>query len=233
MMKSFLKKLGLAPVAAHLREYRTRYGQRTYSQEGEDLFLLRYFDAKRAGFFVDVGAHHPYRFSNTYMLYQRGWRGVNIDAMPGSMLKFQRHRPRDINIEAAIGLVPGSATYYMFNEPALNTFDQALAAQRQSPPWKLINQVTLPVLPLADILAKAVPPGQRIDVLTVDVEGHDLNVLRSNDWTRFRPQVVLAETLGRRLDDLKADPVVMFLESLGYALAAKTYNTTFMIDASE
>lgn len=220
-------------MVEYLRDVRLRFGNRSYSQEGEDFILARYFDSKSDGFFVDVGAHHPYRFSNTYLLYRRGWHGVNIDATPGSMDKFERFRPRDINIEAAIGLVVGSATYYMFNEPALNTFDRNLVAERQFPPWKVVREVTLPISPLADILSKVLPPGQKIDLLTVDVEGRDFEVLQSNDWVRFRPKVVLAETLGRQLADLKAEPITMFLESLGYVIAAKTFNTTFMIDASD
>jgi len=232
VIKANLKKLGADEMIHHWLELRARFGRRTYSQEGEDFILARFFDSKRNGFFVDVGAHHPHRFSNTYLLYRRGWRGVNIDAMPGSMRKFDRHRPRDINIEAAVGLAAGEATYYMFNEPALNTFDPALVAERQFPPWKVIREVTLPIIPLADILERVLQRGQAIDLLTVDVEGHDLEVLRSNDWKRFRPTIVLAETLGRRIDDLKTDPTVAFLESLGYLIVAKTFNTTFMLDAS-
>jgi FkbM family methyltransferase len=223
-------RLGLA---TRWYEFLQRFGSRTYSQEGEDFILARYFGSKPDGFFVDVGAHHPHRFSNTYLLYKKGWRGVNIDATPGSMRKFARFRPRDTNVEAAVGRVAGSATYYLFNEPALNTFDKELVAQRQFPPWKVLEEVTLPVLPLAGILEKAVPAGQKIDLMTVDVEGRDLDVLQSNDWVRFRPKVVLVETLNRQLADLKAEPIIVFLESLGYAVWAKTFNTTFLIDASD
>jgi FkbM family methyltransferase len=209
---------------------RERLGRRAYSQEGEDLVLARYFYGVTNGFFVDVGAHHPFRFSNTYLLYRLGWRGVNIDAMPGSMRPFKRYRPRDVNLEMGVGSVPGSATYYTFNEPALNTFDAALAKQRCAPPYYLTGEITLPVRPLADILSDAVPAGQSIDVLTVDVEGRDLDVLKSNDWTRFRPTMVLAETLGRSLLDLHSEPVAAYLSSLGYAIAAKTLNTAFLLD---
>ena len=73
----------------------------SYSQEGEDLVLARYF-AKSSLIYVDVGAHHPTRYSNTYLFYSQGWRGINIDAMPGSMDAFRRDRPRDINIEALV-----------------------------------------------------------------------------------------------------------------------------------
>ena len=59
--------------------------QYSFSQEGEDLVLARIFEGKKNGFYVDIGAHHPTRFSNTHYFYRRGWSGINIDAMPGSM----------------------------------------------------------------------------------------------------------------------------------------------------
>lgn len=219
-------------IADYVRELRARFGQRAYSQEGEDLVLLRYLDYRRDGFFVDVGAHHPFRFSNTCLLYRMGWRGVNIDALPGSMRLFKKHRPRDINIEAAVGLAAGVARYFMFNEPALNTFDPELAKERQAPPWRLIDEIDIPVRPLREILMEVVPAGQKIDLLTVDAEGRDYDVLRSNDWGRFRPGIVLAETRGRHFEDLSNDPIAVFLHSLGYAAVAKTYNTTFLMDRS-
>jgi FkbM family methyltransferase len=226
-MKPFLRA-----AATYLRDACERFGHRAYSQEGEDLILARYFHDQPAGFFVDVGAHHPYRFSNTHLLYRRGWRGVNIDAMPGSMTRFRRARPRDINLEVAIASEPGEATYYIFNEPALNTFDRSLLPERTMPPWKLVAEITLPVKPLRTVLEEVLKPGQPIDLLTVDVEGRDLDVLQSNDWVRFRPRLVLAETRGSRLGEFAQDPLVRFLGGLGYTMAARTFNTTFMMDES-
>ena len=101
------------------------YSTLSYSQEGEDLILKRLFDGQKKGLYVDVGAHHPKRFSNTYLFYKMGWRGINIDAMPGSMEKFKEVRPEDINIEAAISDKDELLTYYIFNESALNTFSKA------------------------------------------------------------------------------------------------------------
>src|SRR5580700_9536062 len=96
----------------------------SYAQEGEDMVMRRFFESRATpGFYVDVGAHHPQRFSNTYFFYRQGWRGINIDAMPGSMKAFETLRPRDINIEAAVSAEHQSLTYAIFNEPALNSFD--------------------------------------------------------------------------------------------------------------
>lgn len=95
------------------------YHRLSYSQEGEDLILAALFDlefSQMGGFYVDVGAHHPKRFSNTFLFYLNGWSGINIDAAPGSMLAFQRERPRDVNIEAAVGEAETALTFYEFNE---------------------------------------------------------------------------------------------------------------------
>ncbi len=71
----------------------------SYSQEGEDLILQRFFETKENGFYIDVGAHNPTRFSNTFIFYLKGWRGINIEPTPGSKTAFDSVRPKDLNIE--------------------------------------------------------------------------------------------------------------------------------------
>lgn len=198
-----------------------------YGQDGEDLILDRMLDRQSYGFYVDVGAHHPVRFSNTYLFYRRGWCGINIDAMPGSMLAFQRLRPRDINIECGIAAQTGMLTYYRFNEPALNTFDAAEARLKDQAPYHLVGQSEVVVERLDSLLQQHLPAGQSIDFLSVDVEGKDEEVLRSNDWTRFRPRFVLAETLRTDMLNMSACPIVQFLRTVGYKPVGKAYNTTF------
>jgi hypothetical protein len=84
---------------------RIPFGRITYSQEGEDMVLARLFEGLgRPGFYVDIGAHHPVRFSNTFYFYRRGWHGVNVDALPGTAMLFQRMRPRDKTIECGVGV---------------------------------------------------------------------------------------------------------------------------------
>jgi FkbM family methyltransferase len=176
---------------------RPRYFRHGFGQEGEDLILAELFLGKRDGFYIDVGAHHPKRFSNTYHFYRfRGWRGINIEAMPGSMKAFRRARPNDINVEAAVSDSSEELTYFVFNEPALNTFDPALAAERDGKKgYYIAERMPIRTRRLEEILEKHLPAGTKIDFLTVDVEGFDLKVLHSNDWKRFRPTVVLVEDI--------------------------------------
>jgi FkbM family methyltransferase len=173
------------------------YYQKSWSQEGEDLILSRYFENKKTtGFFVDVGAHHPLRFSNTYKFYKRGWHGINIDAMPGSMDLFNSLRPRDINIEKAVSDSKQILTYYGFNEPALNGFSKEITKHRDGQANnKIIFTKDIETSTLEEILDEYMPKEVAIDFMSIDVEGLDFSVLRSNDFVKYRPMVILIEIL--------------------------------------
>ncbi len=206
----------------------------SYSQEGEDLLLCRIFEGKKAGFYVDVGAHHPKRFSNTFLFYESGWSGINIEPNPSAMAIFAKERKRDINLQVGVSSQQGELLYFEFNEPALNTFDNNLASEREeTTSYKIIATQKIPVNRLDSLLEKYVPVGVVIDFLTVDVEGLDLEVLRSNDWNRFRPRCVLAEALGleKTFAFLEETPMITYMQKQGYRLFAKTYNSLFFLDS--
>lgn len=200
------------------------YAVTAYSQEGEDLILIRLFNGKADGFYVDVGAHHPERFSNTYLFYRSGWRGINIDAMPGSMRAFSRIRPRDINLEIAVSNEPTELTYHIFSEKALNTFDEEIAEQRQKS-HEIKEKIPLRSRRLEELLDQYLPENQSIDFLSVDAEGFDLAVLQSNNWQRYRPTYVLAETFAGKDNLCAPNPISTYLAEQGYILVAHTMNT--------
>lgn len=200
-------------------------GKLSYAQNGEDMILDWHLDGE-VGFYVDVGAHHPKRFSNTYRLYRRGWRGLNIDANPGSMRAFRRIRPRDINVEAAVSSSSQKLTYYLFREPGLNTLDRSLALQHVGEGRPIVKEIGTVTVPLVELLERYVPPNTRIDLLTVDVEGLDFDVLSSNDWERYSPDYVLVECLDvLTLDKVASNRVTEFLLDHHYSSVAKTIHT--------
>jgi len=99
------------------------YSNLYWSQEGEDILIKRIFANKKNGFYIDVGAHHSSRFSNTYKLYKENcWNGVNIDPSLSSYLDLKKKRERDININVGISDKKEILKFYSFNEEALNTF---------------------------------------------------------------------------------------------------------------
>lgn len=208
-----------------LRAYAHRLGRRSFSQEGEDLILARLLENVTEGFYVDVGAHHPFRFSNTYLFYRRGWKGINIDAMPGAMELFKKFRPRDINLEVGVGSVAGDLSFHIFNEPALNTFDDELAQQRNRPPYRLVCTAKVEVRQLSDILDEHVPALQKIDFMSIDVEGRDLDVLQSNDWSRHHPRFVIVETMSEDIANLFNCPASVFMKDMGYKPISKAVHS--------
>jgi FkbM family methyltransferase len=206
------------------------WGTRFWSQEGEDIILQRIFESKKNGFYVDVGAHHPKRFSSTYLFYRKGWQGINIDAMPGCMQLFDKWRPRDINLQLGVAQQRGEMDYYVFNEPALNGFSLALSTKRNETISYHINKVIkVDVMPLSEILDCNMGEN-KIDFLSVDVEGLDLDVLKSNDWKRFRPKLVLVEILDCSLHNIEQNPITQFMKNHKYVVYAKTLNTVFFRD---
>jgi FkbM family methyltransferase len=203
-----------------------QWTKQSYAQEGEDLVLDRFMDDVATGFYVEVGSHHPFRFSNTYLFYRRGWQGICIDPLPNSKALFNKWRPRDLALELGVSIMPSNMKYYLFNEPALNTFDPSLAKERDGlRNFRIIGTKDVPTQPLSSILDTHLPANQPIDFLSVDVEGLDLQVLQSNDWNKYRPRLVVAECLKTDLLSMHVDPIVQYLVSLGYKALAKTGNS--------
>jgi FkbM family methyltransferase len=208
--------------------------EHSYSQYGEDSVARAYFDAKprASGFYVDIGAHHPTKYSNTYFFYRRGWSGINIDATPGSMGFFREIRPRDINLEIAVGAGAGELTFFVFDDHALeNTANPehaaALAAQHGTTP----RRVPVRMRPLSDVLAEHLPATTTIDLLSVDVEGLDVDVLRSNDWDRFRPELILVESFATGIEDVLQTEVYGLMRQHEYRLYAWAPWTLFFVRA--
>lgn len=203
----------------------------SHSQFGEDM-VLRGLLPPGPGFYVDVGAHHPVHFSNTYHFYCRGWRGLNVDAAPGSMEAFRRIRPRDINVEAAVGPRDGDTLeFFRFEEGALGTFDSQMAQQARSRGAHPLPGVLLPVRSLDALLNEHLPAGQRVDFLSVDVEGLDEAVLGGLDLERHRPAVIVFER-HVSFTALSGLPMVQRLEAAGYELVARAGPSVFMAAAS-
>ena len=198
---------------------------RSFSQEGEDRIVEELTYGLAPDLYVNVGAFDPVRFSNTALLHRRGWRGVNIEPRPEAKERFERLRPHDAMYSVGISNSEGNLTYYEFDEPALNTFDPVVAVDRDAnTPYRLVGTREIPTLPLKTVLEDACVPS-RFGLLTVDVEGFDLEVLQSNDWHRFRPRLLLVEDRDRDLERIDQSATHRFVRDRGYRLIAATPRT--------
>lgn len=181
-----------------------------YSQDAEDIPLLELLPEK--GFFVDVGAHHPERFSVTKLLYDRGWAGLNLDVTPAMRDAFPKRRRRDWNIFSLVG-TGETKTLYRFAEQALNTVDRRRAEDLLASGQTLIEKIELPSSTLGELLPEVSAP-RKIDLLNVDVEGADLEVLTTMDWASYNVEAALVE-IGSVPDSFNQNEVVGFLRLQG------------------
>jgi FkbM family methyltransferase len=170
----------------------------SYAINAEDVVLVRAFAGRRKGFFVDVGAGDPEEESVTKNLVDRlDWRGINIEPLPEMFDRLQGVRHGDINIKAAVDLIPGEATFYRIvagpgleGGPGLSTLDPEIAKLHRKSGWG-VQELEVEVVTLESILSEYASPG--FDLLKVDVEGREAAVLASADLAYWRPRVLLVE----------------------------------------
>ena len=220
-------------------EHLLTLGKKSYfSQFGEDAILQGYFEEKawqqrdrrslpfikhklRPGYYVDVGAFSPIQFSNTYWFYTQGWRGINIDATPGSMKSFKASRKRDTNIEVAVSDAEKELTFYCWSVPSVvNTLSVERVPELVEQMGKEPTEVRVKAMPLGAILDEHLPRDQKIDFLSIDVEGHDLEVLQSNNWKKYRPELIIAEDLKDDIEEIVHSDISIYLKERGYRICS-------------
>lgn len=194
----------------------------SHSQFGEDMLIRALLGDTRTGFYVDIGAHHPVYYSNTYHFYCKGWRGINIDATPSSMQAFRVLRPRDINLELCLSSIEDEEVeFYVFDQSAHNTFDKVSAAQKLSSGVTLRRKHKLQTTTIMQCLDKFLPHNTQIDFMSIDVEGLDEAILMSNDWERYHPNVLVFEMHTTSIEELCDTPIIKFLGKQGYEIAGR------------
>ena len=202
----------------------------SYSQFGEDMLLNFYFLRQEEGFYIDIGAYHPIHLSNTYHFYKKGWRGINIDATPGIMKRFNEMRPGDINIECAVGTEQKELDLYMYDMTAVNTITlKGVEFVKETFNQQPIAIVKVQCKPLSVLLNNYLPAGiTEIDFMTIDTEGADEEVLRSNDWDRYRPKFICVED---HLDmgKIQNSSILNYLKDKEYELSSKLGPTNFFV----
>ena len=185
--------------------------------------VLRYLTSDtKEGFYVDVGAHHPVYGSNTYHFYRSGWRGINVDASPGSIELFNLLRPRDVNVEACLSSREGeSVEYFVFDQSAFNTVSPEMALKAKAAGARLVATQPMRTTTLARLLERHLPAGVSIDLLNIDVEGLDEEILLSHDWNTYPARIVAFENPCASMQEIESLPVVDRLSAFGYKPVAR------------
>lgn len=162
-----------------------------YSQFGEDLIFAEIFRNQSTGRFIDVGANHPTELNNTYRLYKAGWRGVNIEPGDKMYQLLSETRSEDTNLQVGCGKDSGSATFYEMDVDSVSTFNKSEAKNSQYNK-NIIAQKEVKVITLADIFSDYFKDSH-CDLLSIDVEGDNLDVLEGNNWKKYRPSYIIIE----------------------------------------
>ncbi len=188
--------------------------QKSYSQFGEDVMMHSLCKDKK-GFYVDIGTYDPVLYSNTYALYKRGWSGLVIDPNIGLKSLYTLLRPRDTFVSLGIGS-ENVGTYHRFNDGAYNTFNDEVAQKYKKLNWlHYIGSVECKITSLSSLIT--VYKIQKIDFLNIDVEGNDMNVLQSYDWS-VRPRFISVESSDFNPNTPHENKLYKFLYSKNYKL---------------
>jgi FkbM family methyltransferase len=200
----------------------TKSARTYYSQFGEDAVLREIISPKyNDGFFVDVGAYHPTKLSNTYALYKRGWRGINVDMDPIKIETFKLARAIDVNICAAVSNEKSLKDAFNFSKYGLgSTIDLTVAQATKAEPVSVRRVETST---LNEILMSSKFADKEIDLLSIDVEGHDYQVLTSLNIERYKPKIIIIESSVPNLKEFFKSPIYLYLEKYDYRLIGWTH----------
>ena len=196
------------------------FSKKSYSMLGEDIEINNFFKNKHNGFYVDVGSFHPIDNSNTFLLYKKNWKGINIDANSLSIELFKIARKNDANINLAVHDKDTQVKLFFRKKiNMLNTISEDIAKIHflKGYQQKIINSDTL-----NSIIGKTNYKNKEIDFLNIDVEGNEMNVLKSLNFNVYKPKLICIEIHNHEQmynpdrGYLSRNPVYNFLIDLGY-----------------
>ena len=207
--------------------------RRSYAQCGEDLiidFLFALLKLSKVRY-LDIGAHHPTYLSNTYFFYERGASGVCVEPDAALAGAFSRTRPRDICLNVGIAPTEGSADFFHMSTPTLNTFSREQAEQYESYGTQRIESITqVPIRNINKVIEAYFESAP--ELVSLDVEGLDLAILQSLDYSRHRPAVFCIETLSftENQSEHKLDEIIDWMKAHDYMVYADTYVNSVFVD---
>lgn len=199
---------------------------RFYSQHGEDYLLWGFFKQKSQGLYIDVGAFDGRYLSNTYSFYKAGWKGICVDANPEYFEFCTKYRQNDILINAVCSGTENTKVDFLCDPTGLYSskisspekLDEIKARlEKNNIPNKNITSKAIPSITLDTILTKNLAPEAKIDFISIDVEGAELEVLKGFNIEKWHPSVIIIEAND---DDLQK-ATLEYLDTKKYILARK------------
>ncbi len=175
--------------------------KKSYSFGGMDLLINYLYKNKFNGVYIDVGCNHPIVGNNTFLLYQKGWSGINIDLDSHIIGMFNYFRPTDYNVNSAVSNLEEEADLFFYHErSAINTINKEVhnSRKQKAKEVKRILSTTL------DSVIKDSPYcNKKINFISIDVEGNELNVLKGFNLKKYYPEVIVIEYLDLKMKKLE------------------------------
>jgi dTDP-4-dehydrorhamnose reductase len=205
------------------------YHKNSYSFEGADLIAASLLRNVSQGTFIDVGANHPIIQNNTYYFYQKGWCGLAIDGNEHFELLWKDNRPRDIFITGLVSNFTKEVDFSIYPDKTLSTMDSS-SIQRYEERYDKgeASKIRITTTTLYELLNTHYKD-KEIHLLSIDIEGEELNCLIGANLEYWKPGVIVIETKNLSLCNISANKIVDYLTSFGYRLIAKTPLDAFFI----
>jgi FkbM family methyltransferase len=188
-----------------------------FAQWGEDITSTYLLGKSQTGFYIDIGSNDPVHYSNTFKLYLQGWKGILVDGNNKLIEKTKKIRKKDIAVHGIVSNKKEETVFYIAEDSLMSS----IHPDQTSKPLEKITAVTIT---LDEIIERYLPKNQNIDLLSIDVEGHDFEVLQSIDLNKYRPSLIIVEDLGHWCDDLSniyENKFVRYLKSFYYYIASR------------
>ena len=187
--------------------------RKSYSMDGEDLFITNYFRNKKKGFYIDVGCYHPIHRNNTFLLHKKGWYGINIDLHKFSIDLFNYLRPNDLNYNLAV--TNKNQIVDMYFQKKLSQLSTIEEEQAKKVFQGDIKKTKINALTLDSILEKKKIDNLKIDLLDIDVEGADFKVLEGFSIEKYKPELICVEI---HQENTKESIIGKYLHNFKYEL---------------
>ena len=222
----FLNKL-LHKLKIIRQAYFKKINKNFYSQFGEDKILSELFDKSiTKGIYVDVGCFHPIKHSNTYLLYKRGWRGINIDIEKMKINVFNLARPNDLNILAAVSNKSEKAYVYKTQEYGVgSTLNKEIINKDNN----IIEKFSITTKTLNSIIDNSIYKNKQIDLLNIDAEGNDFNVLLSINLDRYNPKVITIESHLKDINLILKSDIYKYLINKNFILRSWNFYSLIFV----
>jgi FkbM family methyltransferase len=223
-----------APHAPAPRPAEEERGDGSFSQAGEDLIVRFFFQFRQIAeiTYLDVGANEPVSLNNTYYFYIRGYRGVLVEPNRTLCQRIREKRPGDTVLEAGIGVTAEKeADYYIMSHHSWNTFSREEAehqVKESQGKIQIKEIIKMPLLDINDVMERYFQKAPTF--LSVDTEGLDLAILKSIDYSRFRPKVICAETLVSSTTRTRAE-IPAFMTTQDYVVRGGSFVNTVFVDS--